>query len=182
LATEGAIGPYGSLEREGREIQLRTTDEHPFWVEGRGWTRADSLVPGSTLDTLGGPAMVLALSFTGERTTVHNISVAGNPNYFVGPDGVWVHNCSWFGSPSGRVVERFGEALIEFWYEKSGSQIIIRELVNEGEAGMRAFLQLKQIAIDAAREVGAKSLRIMASRVSGANPGRANDMVIDVAK
>jgi hypothetical protein len=54
--------------------------------------RADSLAPGSVVDTLGGPAMVLALSFTGERTTVHNISVAGNPNYFVGPDGVWVHN------------------------------------------------------------------------------------------
>jgi hypothetical protein len=55
--------------------------------------RADSLAPGSVVDTLGGPAMVLALSFTGERTTVHNISVEGNPNYFVGPDGVWVHNC-----------------------------------------------------------------------------------------
>jgi hypothetical protein len=81
-----------SLEQEGREIRLRTTDEHPFWVEGRGWMRADALVPGSMVDTLGGPATVLALSFTGERTTVHNISVEGNQNYFVGADGVWVHN------------------------------------------------------------------------------------------
>jgi hypothetical protein len=82
------------LEQDGRGLSLRTTDEHPFWVEGRGWMRADSLVPGSMVDTLGGPATVLALSFTGERTTVHNISVAGNPNYFVGPDGMWVHNCT----------------------------------------------------------------------------------------
>src|SRR5690606_29595384 len=82
-----------SLEQEGRAIQLRTTDEHPFWVEGQGWTRADSLSPGTTVETFGGAATVLALSFTGERTTVHNISVEGNPNYFVGADGVWVHNC-----------------------------------------------------------------------------------------
>jgi hypothetical protein len=49
------------------ESTLRTTDEHPFWVASRGWTRADSLVPGDVVKTLGGTATVLALSFTGER-------------------------------------------------------------------------------------------------------------------
>jgi hypothetical protein len=88
-----------TLEQDGRGVALRTTDEHPFWVEGQGWRRADSLQPGQTVQTVGGTATVLALSFTGERTTVYNISVDGHPNYFVGPDGVWVHNCNLRWSP-----------------------------------------------------------------------------------
>lgn len=40
---------------------------------------------------------VLAINFNTIRTTVHNLTIDGTPNYFVGPDGVWVHNgkCPW---------------------------------------------------------------------------------------
>jgi hypothetical protein len=81
-----------SIRQGDHDFEIRTTDEHPFWVQGRGWARADSLAPGEAIETLGGPALVRSLSFTGERTTVYNLSVSGEPNYFVGAAGVWVHN------------------------------------------------------------------------------------------
>jgi hypothetical protein len=74
---------------------IETTDEHPFYVEGRGWTRADRLTPGDAVRTLSGVGVVEAISFESSSTTVHNLTVDGNPSYLVGDDGVWVHNCSY---------------------------------------------------------------------------------------
>jgi len=82
---------------DGRCETIQTTDEHPFrLIDSQGearWTRADTLEPGAILQTLEGSATVEAVSFSSLRTTVHNLSVAGRPNYFVGSDGVWGHNC-----------------------------------------------------------------------------------------
>jgi len=48
------------LVRVGEEV-LRTTDEHPFWVEGKGWTRAAELVAGQRVRSDGGePLLVVA--------------------------------------------------------------------------------------------------------------------------
>jgi len=91
--------------QDGAVEVIRTTDEHPFWVEsplviGRksgptGWRRADGLRPGEQVRTLTGTAFIESLSFTGERQTVYNLTVDGQPNYHVGPDGVLVHNCGY---------------------------------------------------------------------------------------
>ena len=35
---------------------LRTTDEHPFWVEGRGWVQASALAAGDKLRPYTGDA------------------------------------------------------------------------------------------------------------------------------
>ncbi len=74
---------------------LSTTDEHPFWVVGHGWKRAESLLPGDRLSsaTGGSPPEVLKVTATDQRTTVYNLSVASEPTYFVGDTGIWVHNC-----------------------------------------------------------------------------------------
>ncbi|TCO80767.1 intein/RHS repeat-associated protein [Plasticicumulans lactativorans] len=90
---------------------LRTTDEHPFWVVGRGWTRAGAIVAGDELLCVRGSRARVDASeaVTVEPTAVCNIEVEGYHSYFVSPlddtDGaVLVHNadeCSWFVSFQG---------------------------------------------------------------------------------
>jgi len=63
---------------------IDTTDSHPFYVEGQGWTAAEDLRVGDTLSDPG--------------VQVYNFTVGADHSYFVeqsgqlGMDGVWVHN------------------------------------------------------------------------------------------
>jgi hypothetical protein len=41
-------------DADGEEHVIQTTDEHPFWVEGIGWTNAGDLKVGQTLSELDG--------------------------------------------------------------------------------------------------------------------------------
>ncbi len=82
-------GPDGEL--------IRTTPEHPFHVEGKGWTAAGALQEGDRLETLVGDSVTLAEVFDTELwETVYNVRVADFHTYFVGDDGwgfsVWAHN------------------------------------------------------------------------------------------
>jgi hypothetical protein len=71
---------------------LDTTEEHPFFVEGRGWTATQALQPGETVRSLSGPATVEAVSHGLRHTTVFNFEVEGLHDYHVGATGVLVHN------------------------------------------------------------------------------------------
>ncbi len=71
---------------------LRTTEEHPFWVESRGWVAAGDLRAGDVVHASGGAAVVASVAFTGERQTVFNFEVEGVHTYRVGGAGVLVHN------------------------------------------------------------------------------------------
>jgi len=84
---------------------FNTTEEHPFYVPGRGWVEAQSLTPGDVVETLtsgvdhgaaDGPAGALAevalVEFTSRRATVYNFEVEGVHTYRVGASGVLVHN------------------------------------------------------------------------------------------
>jgi hypothetical protein len=76
---------------------IRTTDEHPFWVENRGWAKACELQPGDMLVGMSGASRVVEEVFqTGEVETVYNFRVAEDHTYFVGHAGwgfeVWTHN------------------------------------------------------------------------------------------
>jgi hypothetical protein len=89
---------------DGSETTIETTDEHPFRVAGVGerdpsasaWRRADSLRPGDLVVLVAGMAEVASVRFTSRTATVHNLTVEGTSSYFVGEDGVWVHNCRLF--------------------------------------------------------------------------------------
>lgn len=76
---------------------IRTTDEHPFWVVHKGWTKAVALQPGDLLLADDGTQIpVEEVLDTGEWETVYNFRVADFHTYFVGisADGpfVWAHN------------------------------------------------------------------------------------------
>ena len=73
--------------------EIETTSEHPFWVVGRGWTKAGALIAGDALRTLGGTALpVKHIERRDGIVTVYNIRVAGAHTYFVSTKQVLVHN------------------------------------------------------------------------------------------
>jgi hypothetical protein len=93
----------GRLVRTGRVLHLhagglvvRTTPEHPFWVDGAGWVEAGALLSGERIATLsGGWAEVEEVYDTGLYERVYNLQVAEYHTWFVGGPGVdalWAHN------------------------------------------------------------------------------------------
>lgn len=71
---------------------LTLTDEHPLWVQGKGWTEAREVVIDDVVAGQRGDILVTSNEVVRRALRVHNFSVATTPNYFVGPDGIWVHN------------------------------------------------------------------------------------------
>ncbi|MCE9563257.1 MAG: HINT domain-containing protein [Planctomycetes bacterium] len=76
---------------------IRTTPEHPFWIEGEGWTAAGSLHQGDKIATLSGElATIEEVYDTQEWEPVYNLRVADYHTYFVGDEGwgfaAWAHN------------------------------------------------------------------------------------------
>ncbi len=83
----------GYLDADGDADSLGVTPEHPFWVEGKGWVNAGDLVVGDYIQSLSGESVVVAtIEQDAQRHTTYNFEVADYHTYFVGDDGVWVHN------------------------------------------------------------------------------------------
>ena len=79
--------------------ELKTTDEHPFWVVGEGWVKAGNLAVGESLLRSDGGVAVVESTLREDYTTgvsVFNFEVERSHNYFVahsaGGIGVLVHN------------------------------------------------------------------------------------------
>jgi Pretoxin HINT domain len=79
------IGVYG--EKQGQGYFVDATDNHPFWVEGKGWTRADLLKKNNILRKFDGTKIKVAYQYHVYRT--------GQPG--VG----WVQNASDVGECTG---------------------------------------------------------------------------------
>ena len=64
---------------------LETTDEHPLYVEGRGFVKAKEVGIGSSIVTRAGPgAKVVAVEADVRQATVYNFTVDEFHTYFVG--------------------------------------------------------------------------------------------------
>ncbi|MBY0460847.1 MAG: HINT domain-containing protein, partial [Gemmataceae bacterium] len=82
---------------------IRTTPEHPFWVEGQSWTQAGALKEGDRIATLSGEWVPLTEVYdTDQWEPVYNVRVADWHTYFVGDEGwgwaAWAHNIYFQGS------------------------------------------------------------------------------------
>ncbi|MBX9660846.1 MAG: HINT domain-containing protein [Nitrospiraceae bacterium] len=80
----------------GGEI-VRTTDEHPWFVEGKGWTATMLLQAGDRIIGRDGTSVAAEEAHdTGEVETVYNFRVAEHHTYFVGDAtwgcDLWAHN------------------------------------------------------------------------------------------
>jgi YD repeat-containing protein len=87
-------------DRNGNVEIIRTTDDHPFWVDEVGWVRAADLWLGAQVDQSDGSNARLLSSVREthpEGITVYNFEVEQDHTYFV-EDGageksfIWVHN------------------------------------------------------------------------------------------
>lgn len=81
------------LTINGEEIV--TTDNHPFYVQGRGFIEAGKLLVGDKLISVNGEDLVIEKFFieeTAEPVDVYNFQVEDYHTYFVGDCKVWVHN------------------------------------------------------------------------------------------
>jgi hypothetical protein len=74
---------------------IQTTDNHPFWVEGKGWVFADELQAGDKLQKADGSNLTIdkvEFDKLDEPVTVYNFTVADYHTYYVTDIGIWVHN------------------------------------------------------------------------------------------
>ncbi len=73
--------------------KIEATAEHPFYIKGKGWNPAGSLKVGQVLVLHNGTTVVVEeVDSRVRQVRVFNFSVANAHNYFVGGDGVLVHN------------------------------------------------------------------------------------------
>lgn len=79
----------------GSEV-ITTTDEHPFWIVGKGWVESKNLVVGDVLTTSDGKELAIEkIEVKKEHMTVYNFKVKDFHTYFVSNLGIWTHNaCS----------------------------------------------------------------------------------------
>ena len=81
------------LTINGEEIV--TTDNHPFYVQGRGFINAGNLLVGDKLISVNGEDLFVEkhrVEELHEPATVYNFQVEDYHTYFVGESAVWVHN------------------------------------------------------------------------------------------
>jgi hypothetical protein len=83
-----------SHEIETEASRFLVTEEHPLWVQGRGWTRVRDIEVGAPVATIDGDTLVLAIRRVDAALQVFNLSVANDESYFVGDEGVWAHNAT----------------------------------------------------------------------------------------
>ena len=77
------------------ENEITTTQNHPFYVEGKGWTPASELEEGDVLHTKEGVATVvqsIEVEQLDEAVKVYNLEVEDGHTYYVTDERVLVHN------------------------------------------------------------------------------------------
>ncbi|MBU2705399.1 hypothetical protein KCM76_05380, partial [Zooshikella marina] len=78
---------------DGKEERFELTDNHPFYVEGKGWVDAINLRPSMLISGYNGSQLqVVSLEALDQSPITYNLEVEGYHTFFVGELGVWVHN------------------------------------------------------------------------------------------
>jgi hypothetical protein len=72
---------------------INSTPGHLIFVDDE-WTAADQVKPGGAMYSLGEKVAVESISISRVKVGVYNFTVEGNHNYFIGENGVLVHNIS----------------------------------------------------------------------------------------
>ena len=105
-------------DENGDEITvINTTEQHPFYVEGKGWTTAAVLEEGDKLRGKGGKCKTVegvAVEKSDNFVKVYNLEVADAHTYYVSDNEVLVHNtCTNQNGRRGGAAHRSETARIE---------------------------------------------------------------------
>jgi hypothetical protein len=87
---------------------IETTDNHPFWVEGKGWVLAADLQVRDKLQQSNGNTLTIdniKIVKHDELVKVYNFTVADFHTYFVSDLGIWVHNIKCFTADAIRKID-----------------------------------------------------------------------------
>jgi hypothetical protein len=135
---------------------IRTTAEHPFYVDGRGWVPAGELRPGDLLVSHDGQRVAVAeLYDTGTYERVYNLAIRSFHTYFVcdetWPYSVWAHNACdiigrgerWHGrfpkeyKPNSVLYRTDGQRITSYQvYNRLGKPLKRVDLVGKAHAGI----------------------------------------------
>lgn len=75
---------------------ITTTDEHPFWIVGKGWVKSKDLLVDDVLTTSAGKEIAIdKIEMKKEHVRVYNFKVKDFHTYFVSNLGIWTHNACW---------------------------------------------------------------------------------------
>ncbi|HBL85010.1 MAG TPA: hypothetical protein DDZ99_08975, partial [Clostridiales bacterium] len=77
------------------EQEIITTEEHPFWVEGKGWVGAAELKIGDIVRTNNDQTLFVCKLYIEKLSTpvkTYNFEVEDFHTYYVGDDSILVHN------------------------------------------------------------------------------------------
>jgi len=117
----------------GDEV-IEATAEHPFWLNGKGWTEDKDLKVGDLLVTSDGTQLAIdKIDKEPREATVYNFEVADFHSYFVTNLGIWVHNCRVISSrfandPIANQVQSLDDVLYNKWnngsYDTIGDSLI----------------------------------------------------------
>ena len=96
----------------GNGTEINTTENHPFYMEGKGWCVASELEEGDVLRTQDGKTETVAsveMETLDEPVKVYNLEIEDSHTYYVSVDGVLVHNmCK--NAPENSVVDNGGNS------------------------------------------------------------------------
>jgi len=99
---------------------IESTFNHPFWVDGQGWTFVKDLKVGDLLvQSDGNTLKIESIELEYESATVYNMTVDEFHTYFVSDLGIWVHNTNcasinWKGFSSGKLQPHYEKHGHEF--------------------------------------------------------------------
>ncbi|GAA0398645.1 hypothetical protein GCM10009133_04360 [Cocleimonas flava] len=71
---------------------IEVTEEHPFWVQGKGWVEAKDIEWEDPIATVDGDVISYQNDYIEGSVKVFNFSVSETHSYFAGNFGAWVHN------------------------------------------------------------------------------------------
>jgi len=82
------------MAKDGFEQKIQATDDHPFFVVGKGWKQTVELKEGDLIETDGhGSMKVISLLDENRTDLTYNFTVADFHTYYVTERNVLVHNC-----------------------------------------------------------------------------------------
>ena len=145
---------------DGEEIV--TTNNHPFYVQGRGFIDAGSLLVGDKLVSVNGEDLIVEdyyIELTEEPVSVYNFQVEDFHTYFVGDCAVWVHNAECIPATELKTIKKgtkeWDDAVTKIKAGGKGNNFRVetigeaKELLKEGRGNMNRYKRYSKAFKDA---------------------------------
>ena len=132
--------------------EIDTTENHPFYVEGKGWCAAAELEAGDVLRTQDGNVEIVSaveIVQLDETVKVYNLEIEDSHTYYVSAEGVLVHNdCD-----GAEIIEldpkeiNFSQETINPMFDTPDGKVAIEKLKRQGPKQVENFPPIRVMKI-----------------------------------